>query len=239
MSIIFYKQIFHARDDAPVMQIQISKNKVSCTYKDISKDFIFANVRYSPDKCNIYYASDEKNTKGIYFQWLSDIKEDKTGDSYTWFRYELNNALNRIKLCSIFIDSANNFHIIPYFQYNVILEDEIEENTFSENVDPLTMNVDYQELLVRYNAKRDLIAKINILDSLASLEAQVDLLFDLFVNGNANDAFKAAMSENSVLHLHDKQKLIDTIKQNKRYIRELQSTYLARKGNINPFREGA
>lgn len=204
----------------------------------ITRSFMFDQIQYGPDKCNFVLSL--KSTEQISLEWLSDICEDKIGDYYQKFRYQGNND-NRSTLLSIFIDQYKNLVIIPRYPFVFESSIDIQSAKLSDNTEIQLRNQfqSYDEFCQRIESKRELISKINILDCLTSLENQIDLLYQCMFNNNDDEQFKTIMNAYSSNTIHDKAHMLQSIKNNKSYLRQLQLNYFNSKGNCITNRNGS
>lgn len=223
----------------PMMKEQEDGTKQIC-FKQYSKTFEFSKIRFVPDKCNIVFCEKSKNKLNL--QWISDICEDKVGDYYNKFRYESNNEVNRTKVISLFIDENKNITLIPYLPF-FIEESEVSNKTLTSNEltnESLGEIIEgYSAFNKRIDAKRNLIARINILDCLASLEAQIDLLSEIVLKNVNSKEYADILEKFGSQTVNNKEKLLQTIQNNKSNIRLLQKEYFELKGDAKSNREGA
>lgn len=219
--------------------------KVSYSYKESEKTdtvwfekvFCFDQIQYAPDKCNIVFSPKSKH--GLSFQWMSDICEDKIGDYYNKFRYEANNDVSRVKVLSIFVNKDNEIYIIPYVPFIIEkISESVEVNNSSIDTNSLCKEINHYDCFTRrIEAKRNLISKINILDCLSSLEAQIDLIADELLSNESS--LKPIYNSFSVMTVHDKSKILKTIENNKSHLRNIQKQYFLEKGDCPSNRKGA
>lgn len=89
----------------------------------------------------------------------------------------------------------------------------------------------------RAAAKRILLGKINLNDSLAMLEAQLDLLTHVVLNDDQAEGSKAALqtaiSGVDVMSIHSMDKLKETILRQKAHIRNNQKEYFKMRGELS------
>lgn len=113
-------------------------------------------------------------------------------------------------------------------------ESEVKQVTDYYSADKLFADVlpEAKEYLQRSNAKRKLVRQVNELDSLAMIEAQLDLLTRYILTGEGKEILSSAVEDNMVTSIHTDEKLKQTIQRQKSYLRKLQKKYFQEKGDF-------
>ena len=198
------------------------------------------NTSCSPEIPNIIHLGFSR-VKGIYSFSALDVKESRSGLAFAYAKNSANCEGSVLHFCSFWVGSQNlddlvivfNGHAIPEFE-NIPEEDcQFIEGIRSADI-VIEQNVpSSSDWFKRINAKRRLIEKINELDSLTMLEAQLDLLTRYVLTGEGKDTLEQAVSGNEVTTIHSDEKLIQTIQRQKAYIRSLQQQYFSERGDYN------
>lgn len=178
-------------------------------------------------------------TKGIYCFYGSDTKESRSGLA---FAYATNSGTcegSILHFCSFWVPDSSvdnlvivmNGHAVPEFEN--IDSSELQYIEGIKSADEVISKYveSSQGWFTRANAKRKLIEKINELDSLAMIEAQLDLLTRYVLTGEGKDTLANSVDGCLVTTIHEDAKLLDTVKKQKTYLRSLQTKYFNERGD--------
>lgn len=178
--------------------------------------------------------------KGIYCFSSTDARESRSGLS---FSYESNAAHCQASMScfgSIWIPKSGSGFTFFFNSHVEVFAEGFSDSDIHEvhgycSADKLFSEVipDAAGYLKRSAAKQKLIKQINELDSLAMLEAQLDLLTRFVLTGEGKKALAAAVKDCLTTSVHTDEKLQQTIWRQKTYLRNLQKTYFKEKGDFN------
>lgn len=115
--------------------------------------------------------------------------------------------------CNVFVDNLKKS------QYKIV------EGYTSSNIVFYDLVPSSRKYIKRLDAKRNLLKNINELDSLAMIEAQLDLLTRYVLTGHGRELLEAATNNNMVTSIHSDSKLIKTISDQKNHLRKIQREY--------------
>lgn len=179
--------------------------------------------------------------KGVYFFGARDARESRSGLPFVLERNagHCNNSISCFG--SIWIPEKETDEVVCFFNPHVSVYFEgFEEGEYKVvngyySGDKLFADLVPSALgyITRLKAKRELLVKINELDSLAMIEAQLDLLTRYVLTGEGKETLSEAVNGHLVTTVHDDAKLKETISRQKAYLRELQSKYFKERGNFN------
>ncbi len=229
---IFYTTIV-PRTEAEVI-LKFRDGKWDVGYQ--GKHFIFDPklVNFHPDIANLYYGMDN----AFHLQWGSETINDKTGFASSMWRNRM--PITASPLASFFVESSTKVHVFTkrpvalnaaiFMPHKNVESNKRAEEVFATEI-PLA-----SEYMRRAVAKRKLLGRINTNDSMAMLEAQLDLLTHVVLNDSKAEDAKSVLSEallgNTVDEIHNLAKLKQTIQRQKRHLRLVQMEYLRSKGGM-------
>lgn len=193
----------------------------------LSFEFDEKLIDFSPDFAHLVVGND-----GPFLLWSSEVNESKSGFGNALHR---NHAFGLRQLASFFVDEHGLSHC--FVMSGEVTAEGIEpaeiDNQSSVSAEDVfsAFLPDAALAANRLTAKKKLLAHIKPEDSLAMLEAQLDLL-SLAVLGNeeAKAALSDAIQENNVTTVHTIDKLKQTILRQKAHIRKEQIAYFTARG---------
>lgn len=194
---------------------------------EVNFEFDETKVDFCPDFAHLVIGND-----GAFLLWSSEVNESKSGFGNALHR---NHAFGLKQLASFFIDSNGVSHC--FVTRGVVTAEGIEP-TVIENATAVSAEVVFSDLIPeaklaadRLVAKKKLLGHIKPEDSLAMLEAQLDLL-SLAVLGDeeAKVALAEAIEGRDVTTIHTIEKLKQTIQRQKTHIRQEQMAYFVARG---------
>ena len=215
--------------DAAELVVRLAGDKFIVLFN--GNEFIFdpTLVCFSPDIATLLCGVN--NTLAL--QWESVAINDKCGFMSAVARKRAATSMNG--LISFFITSSGEVHAFTRLAVYVEGVDVIQVDTISRAEDAFAQHIpEAKDYAKRAAAKRKLLAGINTNDSLAILEAQLDLLTHIVLGDSKADEAKARLFEafngNSVSDVHTLEKMSETIKRQKHHIRAKQREYFAGRG---------
>ena len=196
--------------------------------------FVFdaSEVEFKPD---IAYLSYSPNRHTFFLTWSSEIAESRSGAAAVLsrngvFHNESVSASNYI--AAFWVGDFLAVHtMLPTFVKAA--DCEVKDATYTSSaLDVFGNNIPQAKAFAkRARAKQRLLRHVNELSSLAMLEAQLDLLTAYVLEKLPNDELDTVLSEVSTLTVHPREKLFETIKNQKQHLRSLQKEYFAERGN--------
>lgn len=198
--------------------------------------FCFGDIDYSPEIVHLGFSI----SKGIYQFTGAECRESRSGLA---FILETNSAhcINSMSnIGALWVPKNKDEGISAFFNghCNVWLdgvndsEYKVIENYYSSNKVFNDFIPESRDYFKRSDAKRNLLKKINELDSLAMIEAQLDLLTRYVLSGIGKEQLENAVKDRMVTTIHDDNKLVQTIQRQKDYLRKIQKEYLVERGNF-------
>lgn len=220
-------------DDINPISVTAKGAEISVSFKGKSFTFSPSLMQFFPDIANLVFGVDGE----FYLQWSSEAINDKSGFASALWRKRA--PLTSSSIASFFAESEETVHV--FTRLPVILPEGVDaiqvapslraEEAFSQCSDLAKL---YTQ---RAAAKRILLGKININDSLAMLEAQLDLLTHVVLNDDQAESSKAALqtaiSGVDVMSIHSMDKLKETILRQKAHIRNNQKEYFKMRGELS------
>lgn len=203
------------------------------TYEGKSFHFKQSMIEFTPDVAYLRYAVDS----GMFLAWASETGESRSGLAYSYLRNGQSFSHGGEDLVvAFFVGEERSIHLFVNGKLS-------ESSTFNEApveteianpLEAFSANLPEAEGFVqRIRAKQRLLRKVNELDVLAAMEAQLDLLTSLVLSIKPDADIQKAVDGCLVTEVHDKETLVLTIKRQKQYLRELQKTYFAARGSID------
>ena len=208
----------------------------SCAVVEMHKGekFVFdvSKVGFKPD---IAYLSYSPTKHSFFLTWSSEIAESRSGAAAVLsrngvFHNESASASNYI--AAFWVGDILAVHtMLPTFVKAA--DCEVKDATYTSSaLDVFGNNIPQAKAFAkRVRAKQRLLRHVNELSSLAMLEAQLDLLTAYVLEKLPNDELNAVLSEVSTLTVHPREKLFETVKNQKKYLRSLQKEYFAERGD--------
>lgn len=196
-------------------------------------EFVFDEnlVEFRPDIAFIGHS----NRDGYFLSWASETSESRSGMPMVLTRsgcFPDANAITHIAAIWLGQDGSAAIHINqPCFVASAGDETLIVQGKPTGSFAAFSENIPEAKLFVqRAEAKRAMLRKINELDALASLEAQLDLLTELVLSHIPDDDISGAVAGVSTTTIHSKEKLVSTIRRQKGHLRNLQKAYFEARG---------
>ncbi len=208
--------------------------KIEC----FGAEFKFKNslVEYAPDIAHLSYSKQKNEFRLI---WASDIREDKSAGFVQFLP-----PYSRDQICSFFIGADGSSSVCfngivrPEIGEGSITDDVIEEEKLFSSDKAFAKHItEAQAFVQRTDAKRILTRRINILDSLAMLEAQLDIVTRYILSSSDEEKatiltlLNTATTNNMTSTIHDDVKLTETVSRQKNYLRTLQKEYFKTRGD--------
>ena len=137
-------------------------------------------------------------------------------------------SLNEYENLSIFCNGNVTVYCDGYDQS----EYKVVEGYYSANKLFAEILPEAKAYFQRSDAKRNLVQKINELDSLTMIESQLDLLTRYVLTGEGKESLQSEVEDNMTTSIHSDEKLIQTIQRQKSYLRNLQKQYFEQKGSF-------
>ena len=228
--ILLTNQVLDKNEAQCVLKVEQSKIYMSFDGKG---EFVFDNelVGFKPD---VAYLGYDVGSRDFFLSWSSEIAETRDGSSYVYLRNKMhlehNNSAN-LNLATIWAGSTPSVRILgPCYVESA--DCEIKECSYGSGLTILANNIpEVAEYVNRINAKRALLRKVNELNSLAMIEAQLDLLTKHVLQSLPNSELEATLQGICTTDIHNEQKLLQTIKNQKTHLRNIQKEYFATRGN--------
>lgn len=206
-------------------------------FRGKSFDFVDGDVDFFPDMAGIF----ESKTR-LFLCWASGNACDKAGFYSSMFR---NLGLDTLNFGAFFIDSTGSSHFFTRFpveadgiEPTIIAHDPTATRSEDAFERTLPTELCFAAWNQRHRAKINSLGHISLNDSLAALEAQVDLqnrIIQKLVAGEdaSSDVaiLKQATNGVTVDTLHDDAKLVQTISRQKAHIRQVQKDYFNTRGD--------
>lgn len=211
-------------------------------YKDLWDEVERATFTFDPDI--VGFAPDMAHlgfgAYGLFLFWGSETSGDKAGFVSAAHRNLMNDMHH---IATFFVCEDKTTHMFSRIANLDIDESvgETEQITWVGSMragDALSMYIpEAAAYTQRHHAKRKALGHINLNDSLAMLEAQLDMLTRVVLDHipaekrqETAQALAEATAETSVCLLHPVEKLKETIRNQKAHIRNEQRTYFAERG---------
>lgn len=223
---------------APENIVHIEKTAYGWKVEKAGKvlDFDVRKLEFQPDMANLFEGYHE-----LFIDWSSGNSCDKAGFFSSMFR---NRGYNFEHIGSIYVDAAGESHLFTRFPVEcaagtepTIIEHDVAKGTRSEDafLRCLPESSGFAAWNQRHRTKINMLGHISANDSLAALEAQVDLLTKIVLGIAPESDEKAALAEATagvtVDTIHDLAKLQQTIARQKAHIRAEQKKYFEARGD--------
>lgn len=229
---IYISRKSESKDDANLF-VSIKGKSIYLTLKVNDVDYFYSldvdEIKKRPEIINLGFSVE----KGIYQFTATECRESRSGLAFILetnaghCMYSMSNIgafwipknkSDKISCffnahCNVWVDDANKS------KYQVINGYRSSNKVFN---DFIPSSRDY---IKRLDAKRNLLKKINELDSLAMLEAQLDLLTRYVLTGEGKDLLERSTDGCLSTSLHDDEKIFKTIKDQKEHLRNIQREY--------------
>lgn len=197
--------------------------------------FLFkdADVEFYPDLATLWFGAD-----GAFLMWASETTRSKSGYVNCLARH---GGIGTKPVASFFIDANGESHLFYYG----------EVQTTVTGITPTTLEENYtvvsevfrkhlpssEAFFVHQKAKKQLLARISPEDSLAMLEAELDLLVSALIESNllTSETFKslcASVKGHTADTVSTKEKLLQTIQRQKTHLRVRQKKYFETRGSF-------
>lgn len=190
-----------------------------------------ADVEFYPDLATLWFGVD-----GPFLMWASETTRSKSGYMNCLARH---GGIGTKPVASFFIDANGESHLFYYG----------EANAEVTGVTPIVLTQNYTVVsevfkvhipssvpfFVHQKAKKNLLARISPEDSLAMLEAELDLLISVLIESNLlqSDAFTSlceSIKNRTADTASSKEKLLQTIQRQKTHLRKYQKIYFESRG---------
>lgn len=192
-------------------------------------------VEFAPDMAHLGFGA-----YGLFLFWGSETSGDKAGFVSAAHRNLMNDMHH---IATFFICEDRTTHMFSRIA-NLDIDESVGETEKISWVgsmragDALAKCIpEAADYIKRHHAKRKILGHINLNDSLAMLEAQLDMLTKIVLERIPEDertdvarALAEATGNTSVLSLHPIDKLKETVKNQKTHIRSEQKTYFSERG---------
>ena len=228
---IFLRNRVFSRDEA-LCVLSEDNGRFTVTFPD-KGEFTFdtALVDYSPDIAYLQYSV----KSSFFLTWSSEIAESRAGAAAALTRngvFMPGNDTVEGTLVTFWVGTHAAAHItLPCFVESATCDIVDCGNAFSSFTILSRYIPEAAEYIQRVRAKQYLIRHVNELDSLAMLEAQLDIVSKYIIDTHPESAFAKALEGVMVSEVHSEEKLLDTITNQKRHLRALQKEYIATRGN--------
>nr|DAE41724.1 MAG TPA: hypothetical protein [Bacteriophage sp.] len=205
----------------------ITKNGKSLSFK-------VGLMQFYPDMANVFEGYHE-----LFLVWSSGNSCDKAGYASAIFR---NRGFENNHIGSVFVDANGTPYFFTRYPVEPAEGTEIDvvpydaSGTRSEDVFVRTLPAEsgFVHWNQRHRAKINFLGHISTNDSLTMLESQLDLLTKVVLATAPDSEEKTALAEategNTVLSLHELEKVKQTIQRQKSYIRAEQKKYFDERG---------
>ena len=209
------------------------------TISEKKYNFIFDPniIQFAPDMAHLGLGG-----YGLFLFWGSESSGDKCGVTSALQR---NGMIDMNHIGTFFICTDKTTHFctrVGNLEYDESVGEVINASLYegSRKIgDVLSEHIPEAKAYVqRHHAKRKLLGHINTNDSLAMLEAQLDLLTKAYLSRFADSlsedekSLGNAIQGNAVTDLHSAEKINNTIMRQKAHIRDEQRIYFANRGDI-------
>lgn len=208
-------------------------SKFKLAHKRYPGEFVFdsAALEFAPD---IAYLS-HSYRDGYFLSWASEIAESRSGAAAAMVRHALldekpqrafhladfwvgENGVAAHICGDCFVKDAGGHEVINVEDHRSAM------GLFAERIPEAA------EFIKRMRAKQKLIRRVNELNSLAMLEAQLDLVTKLVLAHHPDSKLQGVLEGVMTTDIHNEEKLLATIKNQKSYLRALQDEYFSNKG---------
>lgn len=229
---LLYKTLFNEESSSAHIELSFTANKIGVEYAGRTFEFDVSLVNFFPDIATLIYCEDGE----FRLQWNSEAINDKAGYYSALWRKKA--PMHFIAVASFFAESPDAIHIftrIPVVYTGDVEVHQVEGNKRTDEVFA-EFNATAKALCQRAEAKKVLLGKINTNDSMAMLEAQLDLLTHVVLNDDkaeeSRQALAEAVSTNTVDTIHAITKLKETVTRQKTHLRTVQQNYLNTRGDL-------
>lgn len=228
---IFYRTLASTPEEA-VFSVTKDGNKWVLSSSEYG-DFTFDNdiVDFKPDVA--YLANSYRD--GYFLSWSSEVAESRSGQPMSQSRQGIfaDRSANHVHLCAFWCGentTAVDFRF-PVYVADAGGDTAVDVGTMRSSLDVFAKYIpEAAPFVQRTRAKQKLIRKINELNAIAALEAQVDLLTAIVLASHPDSDISEALEGVMTSDIHTKEKLLETIKRQKTYLRKLQKTYFEERG---------
>ncbi len=206
-------------------------------FKGKEFDFVDSLVDFYPDMANIF-----EGYNNLFLCWSSGNSNDKSGFFSSMFR---NRGFDMHHFGSFFVDANGESHFFTRYaveaegiEPTIIEHDPTASRSEDAFLRALPAELKFAEWNQRHRAKINSLGHISLNDSLAALEAQVDLQNRIILKMASREDWSAdatllkqATDGVTVDTLHTDDKLKETINRQKAHIRQVQKDYFSIRGN--------
>lgn len=234
MLIVLDENLTEDKERAQI-QIALNENKWVVTYKEKTFTFNPDLVDFAPDMAHLGLGCD-----GLFLYWTSSASGDKTGFYHSILR---NRMWKMEHIASFFICEDKTTHM--YTRLPALVDKSVTDVQLKHWEKPVRSGEVFAEFIPeaaayiqRNHTKRKMLGHININNSLAMLEAQLDMLTQIVLDRipleertEMSNALMDAVADTSVVQLHSIEKLKETIQNAKSYIRNEQRIYFSERGD--------
>ena len=214
------------------ISLSVDKGKWKLNIKDLG-EFIFdpSLLEFKPDIAYLSYSDRD----GFFLSWSSEIAESRSGLPMSFTRRGIfSTSDGEMTIASFWVDSngKTSMHTGKPCYVEHCTEEVIESPETFRALDAFADHLPEAKVYIqRVKAKKAILSKINELSVLAALEAQLDLVTQIVLNNFEDPELKNALLGVSTLDIHNKNKLIQTVRRQKKHLRELQAEYFNTRGS--------
>ena len=200
-------------------------------YADSSFHFKKSKIEYFPDVAYLRYTPGH----GLFLAQASEIGESRSGLAYSYLRngWSMSSSVSENLIVAFFIGADKNISLYVFgnISEDSSIDEDIIETDVSKPLEVFSSNIaEASEFVQRLRAKQKLLRRVNEMDVLAAMEAQLDLVTSIVLSQYSDEDLRSAIDGCMVTEIHNKETLISTIKKQKQYLRELQREYFATRG---------
>lgn len=228
---LLYKTLF-SEESVNRVALSFSDGKVGVEHAGSVFEFDASLVNFFPDIATLIHCEDGE----FRLQWNSEAINDKAGYYSSLWRKKA--PMKFVAVASFFVESRTAVHVftrLPVEYTGNVEAHQVEGNKRADEVFA-DFNATAKALCQRATAKKTLLGKINTNDSMAMLEAQLDLLTHVVLNDSKAEESKQALSEavasRTVDSVHAIDKLKETVARQKAHLRNVQQEYINTRGDL-------
>lgn len=229
---LLYTSLFNEKTSSNRVDLSFTGNKIGVEYLGSTFEFDASLVNFFPDIATLIYCEDGE----FRLQWNSEAINDKAGYYSSLWRKRA--PMNFVAVASFFAESRDTIHVLTRIPVVYTGDVDVREVAGTKRAIEFfaDFNVTAKALCQRAEAKKVLLGKINTNDSMAMLEAQLDLLTHIVLSDDKAEESKQALTEavssNTADTIHTIAKLKETITRQKSHLRSVQQNYFNNRGDL-------